>query len=92
MEVHRIVVRARIGELRAVPVWRNLMQLRLRVGEWTVRVDRALNVESLSLDVLDMRQTDVNELRTRLRSALPSALSVDVHELGISATSAGPRR
>jgi hypothetical protein len=68
-EVRRIVVRARIGELRAVPVWRNLMQLGLRVGEWTIRVDMELNVESSSHVVLDMRQTDVNELRTRLRSS-----------------------
>ncbi|TXC81130.1 hypothetical protein [Paraburkholderia azotifigens] len=92
MEVHRIVVRARIGELRAVPVWRDVMQLGLRVGEWTISVDRELNVESLSLDVLGMRQTDVNELRTRLRSALPSALAVDVYQPGIPETNTRLRR
>lgn len=78
MDVHRLVVRAGIGDLRAVPVWRNLMQFDLQVGEWRIRVDRELNVESLSIDLLDPSEAQVNELRSRLQSALPSAMSIDV--------------
>lgn len=79
MDVHRLIVRAGIGELRAVPVWRNLMQLGLQVGEWRIRVDRELNVESLTIDLLNPPEAQVNELRSRLQSALPSVMSVDVH-------------
>lgn len=84
--MYRIVVRAGISELRAVPVWRNLMQLGLRVGEWRIRMDRELNAESLSIDLLDPPATKVNELRSRLQLALPSVLSIDVRELVTVAT------
>jgi hypothetical protein len=53
MDVHRVIVRAGIGKLRAIPVWRKVMQLGGRVGSWKIRLDRELNVESLTIDLLD---------------------------------------
>lgn len=78
MDVHRVIVRAGIGELRAIPVWRNLMQLDVRVGAWKIRVDRELNVESLSIDLLDPPGVGVDEHRSRLKMGLPSVMSIDV--------------
>ena len=78
MDVHRVIVRAGIGELRAIPVWRNLMQLGVRVGAWKIRVDRELNVESLSIDLLDPPSVGVDELRSRLKMGLPSVMYIDV--------------
>ncbi|OUL75664.1 hypothetical protein CA601_41730 [Paraburkholderia hospita] len=85
MHVHRLVVRAAIGDLRAIPVWRNLMQLDLRVGEWKIRVDREHNVESLSIDLIDPPCAGADDLRARLQSGLPSVMSIDVRESECSA-------
>ncbi|MFP3550138.1 hypothetical protein SB861_05405 [Paraburkholderia sp. SIMBA_049] len=67
MDVHRVIVRAGIGELRAIPVWRHLMQLGVRVGSWKIRLDRELNVESPTIDLPDPPGVGVDELRSRLK-------------------------
>ena len=85
MNVRRLIVRVAIGELRAIPVWRNLMQLGLRVGEWKICVDRERNVESLSIDLIDPPGAASDELRARLQSGLPPVMSVDVRQFERSA-------
>ena len=80
MNVHRVVVQAGIGELRAIPVWRSLLQLGVQVGAWKVYVDRQHHEESLSVDLVNLREASVDELRFKLQSSLPSAMSVDVRK------------
>ncbi len=78
MDVHRVVVRAGIGELRAIPVWRSLLQFGVQVGAWKVCVDRRHREESLSMDLINLREASVDELRSRLQASLPSVMSVEV--------------
>ncbi|WP_238554882.1 hypothetical protein [Paraburkholderia hospita] len=78
MKVHRLVVRACTGELRAVPVWRSLLQAGLKAGAWKIQVDTHHHIESLSIDIINPDGASVSELQSMLRSSLPPATSVDV--------------
>jgi hypothetical protein len=76
MNVHRIVVQASIDELRAIPLWRNVLHFYVQVRAWKVSVDRQGDIASFSIDLVGLLDATAEEFRLKVLSSLPNAMSV----------------